>query len=78
MECKERKVCTAIFVQWTVGIAWMADKTKLRMPYVVLNAVITLVRVLLTAYDKVRSKFVISDPITTLYRRTESDTSAYF
>jgi hypothetical protein len=38
---------------WTVVVAWMADRTKLRMPYMVLNAVITLVGLLLTAYDKV-------------------------
>jgi hypothetical protein len=37
---------------WTVVVAWMADRTKLRMPYMVLNAVITLVGLLLTAYDK--------------------------
>jgi hypothetical protein len=38
---------------WTVVVAWMADRTKLRMPFMVLNAVITLVGLLLTAYDKV-------------------------
>jgi hypothetical protein len=38
---------------WTVVVAWMADSTKLRMPYMVLNAVITLVGLMLTAYDKV-------------------------
>jgi hypothetical protein len=40
-----------------VGIAWIADRTKVRMPYMVLNAVITLVGLLLTAYDKVVSNF---------------------
>jgi len=39
---------------WTVGIAWAADKTKIRMPYMVGNAIITLVGLLLTAYVKVR------------------------
>jgi hypothetical protein len=38
---------------WTVVVAWMADRTKLRMPYMMLNAVITLVGLLLTAYNKV-------------------------
>ena len=37
----------------TVAVAWIADRTKLRMPYMVLNAVITLVGLLLTAYDRV-------------------------
>ena len=40
---------------WTVGIAWAADKTKIRMPYMVGNAIITLVGLLLTAYVKVNN-----------------------
>ena len=42
---------------WTVVVAWMADRTKLRMPYMVLNAVITLVGLPLTAYDNVVPNF---------------------
>lgn len=38
---------------WTVAVAWMADKTKLRMPYMVLNSIITLTGLLLTTYHKV-------------------------
>lgn len=37
---------------WTVGVAWLADRTKLRMPWMVLNAAITLTGLLLTAYHK--------------------------
>jgi len=40
---------------WTIAIAYMADKTNLRMPYMVLTSVITLVGLLLTAYVKVSS-----------------------
>src|SRR2546421_514956 len=39
-------------VIWIIAIAYMADKTKLRMPYMVLSSVITLVGLLLTAYVK--------------------------
>lgn len=35
---------------WTLAVAWMADKTKLRMPYMAMNAAITLTGLLLTAY----------------------------
>lgn len=37
---------------WTVGVAWCADRTRLRMPWMVLNAAITLTGLLLTAYHK--------------------------
>jgi hypothetical protein len=43
---------------WTIAIVYMADKTKLRMPYMVLDSVITLVGLLLTAYVKVRTTFL--------------------
>jgi len=42
---------------WTVIVAWAADKTKFRMPYIVLNTVITLIGLLLTAYCKVSRSF---------------------
>lgn len=35
---------------WTIFIAWAADKTRLRMPYMALNSAITLTGLLLTAY----------------------------
>ena len=35
---------------WTVGVAWLADRTRLRMPWMVLNAAVTLTGLLLTAY----------------------------
>jgi hypothetical protein len=35
---------------WTAVVAYLADKTHLRMPYMVLNAAITLTGLLLTAY----------------------------
>ncbi len=38
---------------WTIIIAYLAYKTKLRMPYMVLNSIITLIGLLLTAYVKV-------------------------
>lgn len=37
---------------WTVGVAWLADRTRLRMPWMVLNAAVTLTGLLLTAYHK--------------------------
>jgi hypothetical protein len=37
---------------WTLGVAWGADRTRLRMPWMVLNAAVTLVGLLLTAYHK--------------------------
>lgn len=37
---------------WTLAVAWFADRTKLRMPWMVLNAAITLTGLLLTAYHK--------------------------
>ncbi|KAF2816317.1 MFS general substrate transporter [Mytilinidion resinicola] len=39
-----------VSILWTVGNAWIADRTRLRMPWMVLNAVITLTGLLLTAY----------------------------
>jgi hypothetical protein len=36
---------------WTVGCAWLADRTRLRMPWMVLNAAITLTGLLITAYS---------------------------
>ncbi|KAF1995226.1 MFS general substrate transporter [Amniculicola lignicola CBS 123094] len=36
---------------WTVGCAWLADRTRLRMPWMVLNAGITLTGLLITAYS---------------------------
>jgi hypothetical protein len=44
---------------WTVVVAWAADKTKLRMPYMVLNAIITHVGLLLTAYCKVGDAILV-------------------
>lgn len=37
---------------WTLGIAWCADRSRVRMPWMVLNAAITLTGLLLTAYHK--------------------------
>lgn len=37
---------------WTLAIAWFADRTRLRMPWMVLNAALTLIGLLLTAYHK--------------------------
>lgn len=39
---------------WTAGIAWAADRTRLRMPYMVLNSAVTFLGLLLVAYCKVR------------------------
>lgn len=39
-------------ILWTLGVAWIADRTRLRMPWMVLNAAITLTGLLLTAYHK--------------------------
>ncbi|KAF2745035.1 MFS general substrate transporter [Sporormia fimetaria CBS 119925] len=36
---------------WTVGCAWLADRTRLRMPYMILNSGITLMGLLITAYS---------------------------
>lgn len=36
---------------WTVGCAWLADRSRLRMPWMVLNAGITLTGLLITAYS---------------------------
>lgn len=38
---------------WTVFIAWAADRTRLRMPWMALNAAITLTGLLITAYHSV-------------------------
>ncbi|KAG9255104.1 major facilitator superfamily domain-containing protein [Emericellopsis atlantica] len=35
---------------WTLAVAWCADRSRLRMPWMVLNAAITLTGLLLTAY----------------------------
>jgi hypothetical protein len=35
---------------WTALVAYLADKTRYRMPFMVLNAAITLTGLLLTAY----------------------------
>lgn len=35
---------------WTLAVAWFADRSRLRMPWMVLNAAITLTGLLLTAY----------------------------
>lgn len=40
---------------WTVGVAWVADKTKLRMPWMAINAAVTLTGLLITAYSTVCS-----------------------
>lgn len=37
---------------WTLAVAWFADRSRLRMPWMVLNAAITLTGLLLTAYHK--------------------------
>ncbi|KAH7157167.1 major facilitator superfamily domain-containing protein [Dactylonectria macrodidyma] len=37
---------------WTLGVAWLADRSRMRMPWMVLNAAITLTGLLLTAYHK--------------------------
>lgn len=50
LQCAPPYLFSAI---WTVAVAWMADRTKMRMPYMVLNAIITLTGLLLTAYCKV-------------------------
>ncbi|KAF2729261.1 MFS general substrate transporter [Polyplosphaeria fusca] len=36
---------------WTVGCAWLADRLRFRMPWMVLNAAITLTGLLITAYS---------------------------
>jgi hypothetical protein len=36
---------------WTVGCAWLADRSRIRMPWMVLNAGITLTGLLITAYS---------------------------
>jgi hypothetical protein len=36
---------------WTVGCAWLADRSRIRMPFMLANAVITLVGLLITAYS---------------------------
>ena len=36
---------------WTVGCAWLADRSRLRMPWMVGNAAITLTGLLITAYS---------------------------
>jgi hypothetical protein len=41
---------------WTVGIAWLADRTRMRMPYMVFNAAVTLTGLLVTAYSSVGGK----------------------
>ncbi|KAF2646791.1 MFS general substrate transporter [Massarina eburnea CBS 473.64] len=38
-------------ILWTVGCAWLADRTRLRMPYMVFNAAITVIGLLVTAYS---------------------------
>jgi hypothetical protein len=40
-------------ILWTVFIAWGADRTRLRMPWMALNAAITLTGLLITAYHSV-------------------------
>lgn len=37
---------------WTLAVAWLADRSRLRMPWMGLNAAITLTGLLLTAYHK--------------------------
>ncbi|KAK7398349.1 hypothetical protein QQX98_012283 [Neonectria punicea] len=37
---------------WTLGVAWFADRSRVRMPWMVLNAAITLTGLLLTAYHE--------------------------
>lgn len=37
---------------WTLFVAYFADRTRMRMPWMVLNAAITLTGLLLTAYHK--------------------------
>ena len=46
---------------WTVAVAWMADKTKLRMPFMVINAAVTFTGLLVTAYSTVRSLVPMRD-----------------
>ncbi|KAF2841122.1 MFS general substrate transporter [Patellaria atrata CBS 101060] len=36
---------------WTVGCAWLSDKHKMRMPYMVANAGLTFTGILITAYS---------------------------
>ena len=36
---------------WTVGCAWLADRSRVRMPWMALNAAITLTGLLVTAYS---------------------------
>ncbi|PSN74778.1 MFS general substrate transporter [Corynespora cassiicola Philippines] len=36
---------------WTVGCAWLADKYRIRMPWMIANAAITLTGLLITAYS---------------------------
>jgi Na+-translocating ferredoxin:NAD+ oxidoreductase RnfE subunit len=45
--CAPPYLCSMI---WTAIVAYIADKTRIRMPWMVLNAVITLTGLLLTAY----------------------------
>lgn len=40
-----------VSIFWTVGCAWLADRTHLRMPWMLLNAAVTLTGLLITAYS---------------------------
>lgn len=67
---------------WTLFVAWAADKTRLRMPWMALNAAITLTGLLITAYHSV-SLPALSQPClhpsTDTFNRTkQSATSASF
>jgi cyanate permease len=48
--CAPPYICSAV---WTVTCAWLADRSKMRMPWMVLNAAITFTGLLLTAYHHV-------------------------
>jgi|TARA_R110002003_G_scaffold1110_5_gene22389 cbb3-type cytochrome oxidase subunit 3 len=40
-----------VSIFWTVGCAWLADRTHLRMPWMLMNAAITFAGLLITAYS---------------------------
>ncbi|KAH4046604.1 hypothetical protein HBH64_162090 [Parastagonospora nodorum] len=40
-----------VSIFWTVGCAWLADRTRLRMPWMLMNAAVTFVGLLITAYS---------------------------
>jgi hypothetical protein len=40
-----------VSILWTVGCAWLADRTRLRMPWMLINAAVTFAGLLTTAYS---------------------------